>query len=151
MIRHKKKPCKRCEKEVYRRRKGMCDACYVWYWRNQKKQKAKILSQISGSTQCYTGEKQMYWDIWTVREHKSFISGTPLLDPNQAAWVSQFAHVIPKSKYPQIRFNPEYVVLLTVDEHFGWDNLTDDQRRKFYPYADWDKLEDLKKELIAKL
>jgi hypothetical protein len=93
----------------------------------------------------------MYAEIWGQRPHESFISGLPLIGPESPAWVSQFAHVIPKSKYPQIKFNPKYVVLLTMDEHYAYDNLSKDQQIKFHPKADWDKLYELRQTLMEKL
>ena len=93
----------------------------------------------------------MYEEIWSQRPHVSFISGLPLMGPECAAWVSQFAHVIPKGKYPQIKFNPEYIVLLTVDEHYAYDNLAKDQQIRFHPKADWGKLYELREKLKDQL
>lgn len=149
-FRHRKKPCKECGDMQYGLRKGMCNACYMAWWRANRKAKMKNLDR-ERNPHGYKGEKHMYEDIWKQRPHVSFISGAPLRPPTDPAWVSQFAHVIPKGRHPKIKFLPEYVVLLTVDEHYAWDNMADDQRRRFYPYADWDKLKDLKEELLDKL
>jgi ribosomal protein L37E len=148
-ITRKKKVCKMCGKEAYITGRGLCNPCYYKMLRKKKKYaQEKNNHNPSG----YRGEKFLYLDVWNgTSSHVSFISGLPLMGPEYPAWVSQFAHVIPKSKYPQIQFDKRFIVLLTMDEHYAFDNLSEDQRRRFHPHADWDKLYALREKLMELL
>lgn len=137
-----------CGKEAYITGRGLCNPCYYKMLRIKKKYaQEKNDHNPSG----YRGEKAMYLDIWEANPHESYISGLPLMGPEYPAWVSQFAHVVPKGKYHQVQFDKRFVVMLTMDEHYAFDNLSEDQRRRFHPQADWDKLYELRDRLMQLL
>jgi len=88
-----------------------------------------------------TGESVMFETIWNTRPRVSFITGLPL---GMEARSFFFAHVLPKSTYPDYRLLMENVVLLTFDEHQKWDQrgrdiLRDDPR--------WSKMFELERKL----
>lgn len=88
-----------------------------------------------------TGESVMFETIWNTRSRVSFITGLPL---GMEARSFFFAHVLPKSTYPDYRLLIENVVLLTFDEHNNWDQrgrgvLRDDPR--------WNKMFELERKL----
>lgn len=63
--------------------------------------------------------------IWSRRPHKSEISGDSL---GKHPMSSYFHHILPKSKYPQLEFKEDNIILLTLQEH---DNVEMDMYR--YP------------------
>lgn len=99
-----------------------------------------------------TGELGLFKKIWEEREHKSFISGINV-EPFD---VRNFAHVLPKGKYPSLRLDRENIVLLTPVEHTLFDQHTEKDREKHREemyhkhgaYVDWEKLYELKEELL---
>ena len=147
-IQRKKKVCKSCNREWYIVGKGLCQSCYYKLYRKKLKYRQEKLNIDKHG---FKGEKSMYMEIWKEREHESFLSGIPLMGPEQPAWVSQFAHILPKAKYPTIQYDKRFVVMLTMDEHYAFDNLSEDQRRRFHPTADWDKLYELRENLKSLL
>ncbi len=89
-----------------------------------------------------------YQEIWEEREHVSFLTGFPL-----SFSISNFAHVLAKGhgKYPWMRWYKKNIVLLTPHEHFLYDMGTEELRfmyKKNNPSADWDRLFELRKELV---
>jgi len=70
-----------------------------------------------------TGESVMFETIWNTRPRVSFITGLPL---GMEARSFFFAHVLPKSTYPDYRLLMENVVLLTFDEHQKWDQRSEE-------------------------
>lgn len=91
-----------------------------------------------------TGEAKLFQEIWNSDRPKvSFISGLPV---KCESWT--FAHVISKSQRPDLRLIADNIVYLTRDEHFLYDQGTEEQRKK-YP-ADWEKLYRYRDELKAK-
>lgn len=56
----------------------------------------------------------LFMDIWMERPHKSEVSGRWL---GKEALSTFFHHILPKSKYPDARFDKENIILLTFDEH----------------------------------
>lgn len=69
-----------------------------------------------------TGEAEMFRKIWDERPHVSQISGKKLLDHGHRFWYSQFAHIVSKGARPEMRLDPDNIVLMTFEEHFTWDN-----------------------------
>ena len=61
-------------------------------------------------------EKQwlFFYTILQTREKCSELSGTPLIGELNSTW---FHHILPKSKYPALRFCPENIIVVTFDEH----------------------------------
>ena len=87
----------------------------------------------------YTGELEMFKDIWMNRPHVSQLSGRPI----SFFSVANFAHILSKKKYPYFRLNPDNIILLTMDEHSLFDNGTITRREEYkrkYPATKWDML-----------
>jgi len=140
--------CKKCGKQTYLYAKGLCLQCY---WLNRYYINKARNQRRHENRSVYKTEVDMYYNVWNAREHVSFISGYPLQGPTSSMWRSQFAHVIPKSKYPQVKYDDDFVVLLTVDEHHAYDNMTEDQRQKYFGHCDWNKLYNFRDKMLRKL
>tara|TARA_R110002167_G_scaffold149240_3_gene342471 strand:+ start:147 stop:554 length:408 start_codon:yes stop_codon:yes gene_type:complete len=56
----------------------------------------------------------LFKEIWKERIHKSEVSGKYL---GKEAYSTYFHHILPKSKYPEIKMDKENIILLTADEH----------------------------------
>jgi len=52
--------------------------------------------------------------IWNKRPHKSEVSGDYLGAEPLSAY---FHHILPKSKYPDLEYKEDNIILLTLDEH----------------------------------
>lgn len=96
-----------------------------------------------------TGEKEFLDSILEEREHISFISGLRI-----EGGVINCAHVLPKGKYPELKYDPENIVLLTWKEHQLYDQGTEKEREQYEMdmlaegvYVDWDVLFDLARKL----
>lgn len=60
----------------------------------------------------YTGELDLFKEIWDERKHVSEISGKPVLfDPKC------FHHILTKGAYPELRLNKDNIIILTKSEH----------------------------------
>lgn len=91
---------------------------------------------------------------YVSRKHLRQFYGTKI-------WYSCFAHVLSKSmsKYPYFRYYAKNIVLLEPNEHFMWDQGTEEQRINYAldieektngnGTADWDRLKALETELKA--
>ncbi len=56
----------------------------------------------------------VFYKIWKKQPHLSEVSGNYLgMEPLSA----YFHHILPKSKYPELRLVEENIILLTLDEH----------------------------------
>lgn len=118
-----------------------------------------------------TGEKALFDEIFTEREHKSFISDINLEVFVDKLYVNLFAHVIPKNGTPRLKFknkadvdkylrlNKANIVLLTPREHMLYDQGTDADRAAyvrevkgvFGKTVNWGKLYDLQEKLIIEI
>jgi len=58
--------------------------------------------------------KAVFMEIWASRPHKSEISGQKLGKEPLSVY---FHHILPKSKYPQAKYDPENIILLSLEEH----------------------------------
>ncbi len=76
-------------------------------------------------------------EIWKERSHKSEVSGAYL---GEEALSLYFHHILPKSKYPELRNIKENIILLTADEHA---NVESD----IYKY---EKINNIRKHLFKK-
>jgi 5-methylcytosine-specific restriction endonuclease McrA len=75
------------------------------------------------------------------------LSFQPLIfSPGCNFFWSQFAHVLPKDRYPKFKLKLENIVLLTPAEHRMYDHGTEKERKK-HPECDWRKLDALKQQL----
>ena len=66
---------------------------------------------------------ELFLWLYTARGRKSEISRTYL---EKEALRSYFHHILPKNKYPQAQFDPENIIILTIEEH---DNVEIDMYR----------------------
>jgi len=85
--------------------------------------------------------------IWDEREHVSFISGKPIYTFS----VSNFAHVLPRGRFPKMKFERDNIVLLLPEEHFLLDQGTIKQREEYAkknPTVKWDMISELKDKLL---
>lgn len=67
------------------------------------------------------GQKEMFLKIWADRPHISELSGESL---GEEINVWFFAHILGKGAYPQIKLNPDNIMLVTHDEHWQLDQNT---------------------------
>lgn len=93
----------------------------------------------------FTTEMGMYYNIADNRPQESFFTGEPIkgtLAPGN------FAHVLAKgiNQYPHFRFNPDNMVLATMEEHHIIDNGTEEQKKAL---PNWKGFTILKLRLIA--
>lgn len=137
-------------------RKGICNECnkhsvLVKYLpstghlcakcNSKRLSKNKSHKQEGKASNRGTGEAVMFECIWNTRKKVSFVSGEPL---GAVAFSWYFAHVLPKSTYPQFRLFDKNIVLLTLDEHTAWDQRSRDKLRGD---PKWDKMFQLEQEL----
>jgi hypothetical protein len=89
-------------------------------------------------------EVELYHKIWEIREHKSFLTGLPLVKEGSNFWHNQFAHVLAKgkAKYPNFKLYSENIILLTPQEHNLLDFCDKDDRTKYaLRYGcDWERV-----------
>ena len=93
-----------------------------------------------------TGELEIFIQIWEGRPHVSFLTGKPLGVFN----VCFFAHVLPKGTYPDMRLNPDNIILISATEHSLLDQGTEKQRNEYAQKnqpCDWSKIYELKDSL----
>ena len=94
-----------------------------------------------------TGEKEVFERVWNNRPHKSQLSGKKIYD----ARPGNFAHLWPKGKYPEFRLLDINICLLTLEEHFLFDQGTEEQRKKYADEnnCDWEVIEILKQAVLS--
>ena len=80
----------------------------------------------------FTNLRDMFWHIWANQPHYSLISGQPL---GRIAKAHYFAHVLSRAAYPNYKFYPGNIILMTMEEHHIYDRQTDKARRD--PQYDW--------------
>jgi len=88
-----------------------------------------------------SGEAGMFEVIWNTRPHVSFVSGQQLGTEAKSFF---FAHVLPKSTYPEYRLFMNNIVLLSYSEHMDWDQSGRDKLRSD---PRWDKMFELEDKL----
>jgi hypothetical protein len=61
-------------------------------------------------------EKQwmFFYTLFQASDKVSMLSGEELKGPFTSMW---FHHIYPKSKFPELRFCPENIIIVTADEH----------------------------------
>ena len=93
-------------------------------------------------------EKDIFMEVWAERPHFSFLSNRPI----KYFAYSNFAHVLPKSKYPKYRLRKENIVLLLPEEHYmehsSSKKVIEEYCKKYL--CSWEKIVSLREELIAK-
>lgn len=66
-----------------------------------------------------------FLSVWIKRPHKSELDSTYLGNTHLSIY---FHHILPKKKFPQAKYDPENIILLTLDQH---SNVESDMYR--YP------------------
>lgn len=92
----------------------------------------------------FQSEITMYANIASSRGFVSFFTGKPIMTSPKPA---NFAHVLEKAiaKYPHFRFNPDNVIIVTIDEHHIIDFGTEEQKKAL---QNWKAFQLLKVRLI---
>lgn len=73
-----------------------------------------------------TGEKIFFHKIWAERPHFCEVCNKDLgKDPSPI----YFSHIIPKSRKPDLRLDPDNIEILCTEHHHIWDFGTRDQIR----------------------
>lgn len=67
------------------------------------------------------GQVKVFKEIWDEREHKSFVSGTPLNYNFNPKMFFVFSHVLSKGACPALKLDKRFIVLMTLEEHEEWD------------------------------
>lgn len=65
-------------------------------------------------------------EIWSERDHYSEVSGEPLGEFHPIF----FSHLVTKGSRPDLRYNKENIMLMTVEEHSKWEFGDRDKLRK---------------------
>ena len=71
----------------------------------------------------FKNQKELFNYIWETREHRSELSGRPLLPKGSLKWHWQFLHVLPKGSYPAYKLKPENILLGLPEEHERQENF----------------------------
>ena len=79
----------------------------IWRKKKTEEQKEESRKRIEA-------QNEFFLRIWRKREHRSEVSGTFL---GHTALTIFFHHILPKSKFPDLRFEEENIILLTFEEH----------------------------------
>ena len=76
---------------------------------------------ITKSQKKINSEKQMlfFYFILQTRGNESEVSGDKLYGDINSTW---FHHILPKSKYPELRYCVDNIIILTSDEHNAVEN-----------------------------
>lgn len=82
--------------------------------RGFKKSTLALKNRVSVGKSQPNKDHLLFKDIWKKRPHTSEVSGTYL---GEEALSLYFHHILPKSKYPELRNLEENIILLTADEH----------------------------------
>lgn len=66
------------------------------------------------------GELEFFYVIWKKRKHNCVVCGAILYEFN----IAQFAHLLPKGRYPELRLVEENVVIMCFEHHYIFDHQT---------------------------
>lgn len=88
-----------------------------------KKKQTKIsrISKRKAALPNQYNQKDLFFEIWSEREHVSELSGKYLGEEPNAFF---FAHILSKGAYPELKFCKENIMLVTQDEHWQLDQNT---------------------------
>ena len=88
-------------------------------------------------------KNHVFYEVWEEANGCSMLSGRPISEPDPR----NFAHIIPKGKYPQATYDKRNIYVVTYYEHFLLDHGTHDMRDKYAEMirqhgvtVDWSKL-----------
>lgn len=129
--------------------------CKRHQWmRTDKKIKVIKRTPIKRKPRKATGELEVFIGIYTSKKDKwvSQLSGRALPHPISIKWINCFAHILPKSHYGKARLDPKNIFLLHPDEHYLFDQGTEEQRERYAKKwsCSWERLYLLKNTLKAK-
>lgn len=92
-----------------------------------------------------TGERELFLSLWQQRPHYSFVSNKYLGDEPLAHF---FSHILPKSRYNELRLQSDNIVFMTLAEHQLWE-FSSHEKLSLLP--EWQKVFDLKEKLLTNL
>lgn len=75
-------------------------------------------------------EMDVFLEIWDEREHISELTGKPLLPKGDAKWHFQFLHILPKSRFPELRLDKDNILLGLPEEHDHQDRYEVFRKKK---------------------
>ena len=75
-------------------------------------------------------EMDVFLEIWEEREHKSELTGEPLLPKGHAKWHWQMLHILPKSRFPELRLDKDNILLGLPEEHDHQDRYEVFRKKK---------------------
>jgi len=81
---------------------------------------------------------EFYLEIWNERPHRSEVSGT-YLGSEPKSWM--FDHLLEKNLYPELKYEKENIILVTLDEHTNKGN-------GFPATKHWEAIEKAKKRFL---
>lgn len=129
--------CKFCNKEdqLLVVRAGYCEKCNY----QQKQEKKKAAGKKSGKYQYKreaTGEKSVFEYVLERDEPKCYVCGEHIT----LIMAHNFAHVLPKGKYPAMRLNPDNIRLLCFKFGQGCHEAYDTKPHSELKGEGWEKL-----------
>lgn len=57
---------------------------------------------------------KFFYEIWSERPHRSEVSGRPIFGEPLSIY---FHHIFPKTKFPDMKFDKDNIIILTFEEH----------------------------------
>jgi hypothetical protein len=144
MILLNKKICKNCNKEKYIFAHHLCQECYKKLYSKSIKKK-KIIKQNN----LILSQKKAFLSSFLLWDGKNYLTGKKSLISDLKYY--NFAHVLDKKNYQFFKYFPNDIVILTLSQHFLFDNYTEkdiEARKIQYPEEDWIKLFNYKNELL---
>lgn len=67
-----------------------------------------------------TGERALFEELYHKCGGRSEVSGAQLLPPAHALFHAQGSHLLPKGTHPELRLDPQNIVMITTSEHDAW-------------------------------
>lgn len=72
-----------------------------------------------------TGERALFEALYRQRGGRSEVSGQQLLPPAHERFHAQGSHLLPKGTHPELRLEPDNIVMITAAEHDQWHQFGD--------------------------
>ena len=133
--------CNTCNKKrlIVNKKHNLCNICNKQRL-NKDKDKTNNNSQVA-----------LFIEIWNNSDKKCQLTGENLswIKPFTSYWFSCFAHILPKGRYPHIKYNIKNILLVHPEVHHHLDHGTDDSRLKRIGQGGVDKWERLKSEMLG--
>ena len=103
-----KSKCKTCGKN--------CEGDYCFSHKPYKKMRSATFRSTNPTRDVDKSHEMriFFFMIWEERTHKSEVSGEYLGKGPSSGY---FHHILPKSKYPDLAYKDDNIILLTLDEH----------------------------------